>query len=94
MHEALEEVLAHTDLFLPSGDELFLLSDAGDADSAGRELLDRGIRTVGEGAACYDASGKCSVAAFPVEEVDPTGAGDAFGATFVTFSAASHRAMP
>jgi sugar/nucleoside kinase (ribokinase family) len=90
MRDALEQVLSQTDLFLPSGDELFLLSDATDADAAARELLDRGIRTIvvkrgAEGATSYDASGKCSVAAFPVDEVDPTGAGDTFGATYVTF---------
>ena len=90
MRDALEQVLSETDLFLPSGDELFLLSDAIDADGAARDLLDRGIRTIvvkrgAEGATSYDASGKCSVPAFPVEEVDPTGAGDTFGATYVTF---------
>jgi tagatose kinase len=90
MREALDEVLSQTDLFLPSGDELFLLSGAADADGAARDLLDRGIRTIvvkrgAEGATSYDATGKCSVPAFPVEEVDPTGAGDTFGAAYVTF---------
>jgi sugar/nucleoside kinase (ribokinase family) len=90
MREALDEVLSQTDLFLPSGDELFLLSDAIDADGAARNLLDRGARAVvvkrgAEGATSYDATGKCSVPAFPVQEVDPTGAGDTFGATYLTF---------
>jgi tagatose kinase len=90
MREALDEVLSQTDLFLPSGDELFLLSDATDAEDAARDLLDRGIRTIvvkrgAEGATSYHASGKCTVPAFPVEEVDPTGAGDTFCATYVTF---------
>ena len=46
MREALEEVLSQTDLFLPSGDELFLLSEATDETAAVRELLGRGIRTI------------------------------------------------
>jgi sugar/nucleoside kinase (ribokinase family) len=90
MRSALEEVLAQTDLFLPSGEEIFLVSDAADPDTAARDLLGRGIRTVvlkrgAEGATSYDAAETCSVPAFPVEEVDPTGAGDTFGAAYVTF---------
>lgn len=90
MRDALEQVLAQTDLFLPSGDELFLLAGNTDEASAIRDLLDRGIRTIvvkkgAAGAACHDAQGGCDVPGFPVEEVDPTGAGDIFGATFVTF---------
>lgn len=88
--EALEHVLAHTDLFLPSGDELFLLSEATDETVAARELLEHGIRTIvikkgAEGSICHDALGRFSAPAFPVEEVDATGAGDTFSATFVTF---------
>jgi sugar/nucleoside kinase (ribokinase family) len=90
MRDALEEVLAQADLFLPSGEEIFLVSHASDPDTAARELLDRGIRTIvvkrgAEGATSYDAAGTCAVPAFPVEEVDPTGAGDTFGAAYVTF---------
>jgi sugar/nucleoside kinase (ribokinase family) len=90
MRDALEQILSQTDLFLPSGDELFLLSDAIDADGAAHDLLGRGIRTIvvkrgAAGATSYDALGKCTVPAFPAEEIDPTGAGDTFGATYVTF---------
>ena len=89
VREALDHVLSHTDLFLPSGDELFLLSEATDEAAAVRDLLGRGIRTIvvkkgAEGSSCHDAGGSCSAPAFPVEEVDATGAGDTFGATFVT----------
>lgn len=89
MRAALEEILAQTDLFLPSGDELFLLSDATDEARAAGELLQSGIHTVvvkkgAGGAVCFDASGVHRAPAFAVEEVDPTGAGDTFGATFVT----------
>lgn len=90
MREALESVLSRTDLFLPSGEELFLLADGDDEERAARDLLDRGVRTIvvkkgAAGAVCHDASGTVSVPGFPVTEVDPTGAGDIFGATFVTF---------
>jgi sugar/nucleoside kinase (ribokinase family) len=86
---ALEEILSQTDLFLPSGDELFLVSDSTDEAVAAGELLARGIRTVvvkkgAEGSVSYDAAGRHSAPAFPVEEIDPTGAGDTFGATLVT----------
>jgi sugar/nucleoside kinase (ribokinase family) len=90
MRAGLDAVLAQTDLFLPSGDELFLVSETADEARAVGELLGRGIRTVvvkkgAEGAVCHDADGRCPVPAFRVEEVDPTGAGDTFSATFVTF---------
>jgi len=90
MRAALERVLSQTDLFMPSGDELFLLATATDEAGAAAELLARGIRTVvvkkgATGAACYEAGGRWEAPAFAVEEVDPTGAGDTFGAAFVTF---------
>lgn len=87
---ALERVLSQTDLFMPSGDELFLLTAATDEVGAAQELLARGIRTVvvkkgAKGAVGYEAGGRWQAPAFAVEEVDPTGAGDTFGAAFVTF---------
>lgn len=90
LRTALEAVLSQTDLFLPSGDELFLLAETADETSAVREILSRGVRTIvikkgAEGAVCHDADGRCPAPAFPVEEIDPTGAGDTFSATFVTF---------
>jgi len=39
-------VLAATDVFLPSGDELFLMTEAKDEMGAARELLDRGVKVV------------------------------------------------
>ena len=37
-----------------------------------------------DGASYHDRDGALHLAAFPAAEVDPTGAGDCFGATFVT----------
>ena len=88
MGPALECVLAQADLFLPSGPELFLFTKAQDEEGAIAELLDRGVRSIvvkhsAQGARWFSRAGALSVAGLPVEEVDPTGAGDCFGATFV-----------
>ncbi len=90
MREAMSEILTLTDLFLPSGEELFLLTEASTTEAAIQELLSRGIRAVvqklgAEGVRYYDATERYSVPAFQVEEVDPTGAGDCFGGAFTTF---------
>lgn len=89
MRAALDKVLAETDVFLPSGDELFLFSSAGDEKGAVDDLLGRGISCVvlkkgADGAAYHDRQGAVALPAFPVEEIDPTGAGDCFGAAFVS----------
>ena len=88
MRPALESILAQADLFLPSGPELFLFTKAQDEAGAIAELLDRGVRGVvvkrgAQGAGWFSRPGAVRVAGLPVEEVDPTGAGDCFGATFV-----------
>lgn len=87
--EAIEKVLAYTDLFLPSGDEVFLGVEATDAEAAIATHLERGMVAVvhkrgQEGATFYDGTTALRQKPFPVEEVDPTGAGDCFGGAFVT----------
>ncbi|MGQ9366811.1 tagatose kinase [Azospirillum sp. ST 5-10] len=89
LHDALLHVFRHTDLFLPSGPELFLFTRATEEDAAIAEILEGGVRAVvvkrgAAGASHHDRGGSTRVAAFPVAEVDPTGAGDCFGAIFVT----------
>jgi len=86
--ECLGRVLAATDVFLPSGDELFLMTEAKDEMGAARELLDRGVKVVvvkkgAEGAAWYDNERILTAPAFGVTQVDPTGAGDCFGAVLL-----------
>ena len=85
----MDRVLATTDLFLPSGPELFLFTKATDEPAAAQELLARGIKAVvvknGAGGASYDdRETALSCPAFKVEEIDPTGAGDTFAGAFVT----------
>ncbi|MEJ5082305.1 tagatose kinase [Ochrobactrum sp. MYb379] len=89
MREALVHALEHTDLFMPSGPEIFLFTKATDEKAAIEELLDRGIKAIvikrgAEGASYFDHSGEVTAHAFKVDEIDPTGAGDSFGAAFVT----------
>lgn len=89
LRPALESVLSRTDLFLPSGDELFLFSAARSEAAAVADLLARGIPAIvikrgSDGASYFDADAALYHAAFTVEEVDPTGAGDCFAAAFVT----------
>ena len=88
MRAALSGLLARCDLFLPSGPELRLFAEAGDDAGAVAAILRGGVRAVvvkrgAAGADYHDAAGTLRQAGFPVEEVDPTGAGDCFGAAFV-----------
>lgn len=89
IREAMATVLSITDLYLPSDDELFLLADAFDVQTAVAALLATGIAAIVHkqgvnGATYYDGNRRYHVPAYPVNEVDPTGAGDCFGATFTT----------
>ncbi len=90
MREALQTVLSKTDLFMPSGEELFLFAEATTEDEAVAELLANGIKAIvvkrgAKGASYFDGKTTLDLEGFEVEEIDPTGAGDCFGATFVTF---------
>lgn len=87
---AMTEMLGLTDLFLPSDDELTLLTRAKESKTAIVELLGYGIAAIvhkqgARGVAYYDAKRDIFVPAFKVEEIDPTGAGDCFGGAFTSF---------
>jgi sugar/nucleoside kinase (ribokinase family) len=88
MREALDFILDYTDVFLPSGHEVTLLATASFERAAIDELLQRGIREVvvkrgKDGCSFYNGADEWHVPAIQVEEVDPTGAGDCFGATYI-----------
>ena len=88
MREALDFILDYTDVFLPSGHEVTLLASASTEQGAIEELLKRGVREVvvkrgKDGCSFYDGKNEIRVPPFRVEEVDPTGAGDCFGGTYV-----------
>lgn len=92
MREALAHALAHTDIFLPSGEELYLFTQAQSEDAVVAELLDRGIGEIilkrgAQGATHFSAQGRIDVAGLEVEEVDPTGAGDSFGGAYIAMRA-------
>jgi D-tagatose-1,6-bisphosphate aldolase subunit GatZ/KbaZ len=82
-------MLASCDLFLPSGEELTLLTAATTPEAAIAEILGLGVSAIvvkngAEGSTYYDADGSRNAPGYRVEELDPTGAGDCFGAAFIT----------
>ncbi|MEI8180681.1 sugar kinase [Aestuariivirga sp.] len=81
-------ILANCDLVLPSGGELLSLTGETTEEAAIASLLDGGTAAVvvkhgADGASYHDADGAIHAAPLAVDEVDPTGAGDVFDATFV-----------
>lgn len=88
LREAIENVLSFTDLFLPSGDELFLGVDTDSTEEAIARHLASGMQAVvhkqgDAGASYHDGKTVLRQPPYPAEEVDPTGAGDCFGGAFV-----------
>lgn len=89
LREGCRALYRRCDIFLPSGAELYLFTDAKEERAAVAEILGCGVRAIvhkrgAEGASYFDAATHFRQPAFKVEEVDPTGAGDCFGATFVS----------
>lgn len=88
--KAMARILSLTDLYLPSGGELTLLTTAKDSAGAIAELLGSGVRAIvhkngAQGATYHDAAGSHAIKAYAAEEIDPTGAGDCFGGAFTAF---------
>jgi sugar/nucleoside kinase (ribokinase family) len=82
-------VLRHCDIFLPSGPELTLLTEARTEEDAIVEVLGMGAACVvvkqgAAGASYHDRERTVRAPGFSADEIDPTGAGDCFGAAFVT----------
>jgi sugar/nucleoside kinase (ribokinase family) len=78
------------DLLLPSGEELFIAAGVEGERQALSALFGRGVGEIvvkrgADGSSWFDADGaNLTCAGFRVEEVDPTGAGDCFGAAYLT----------
>ena len=90
LRAAMGQILRECDLYLPSGGELTLLTTAQDDARAVAEILALGVQAVihkqgSAGVRYSDRTDSQFQPAFAVTEVDPTGAGDCFGAAFVTF---------
>jgi fructokinase len=83
------ELVARADLLLPSGDELERAAGVAGEASALRRLFELGVKEIvlkrgAEGATCFGRDGsRLDAAAFVVDEIDPTGAGDCFGGAYV-----------
>ena len=89
LRDACATLARRCDLFLPSGAELMLFTEARDEAAAIDEILGSGVSAIVQkrgaaGAGYFDAATRLAQPGFAVEEVDPTGAGDCFGATFVS----------
>jgi tagatose kinase len=94
MKGALDFILGFTDVFLPSGHEAMLFTRATDERGAVEELLGRGVREIvikrgKDGCSYYDGRIALNLAALPVQEIDPTGAGDCFGGAYIACRAQS-----
>ncbi|WP_413990046.1 sugar kinase [Labrys okinawensis] len=85
-----EKLLQQADLLLPSGDELLAVAGRRNHEEALSALFDLGVSEIvlkrgSEGASYFRHDGSIGDAkAFQVTEIDPTGAGDCFGATYLT----------
>jgi fructokinase len=84
----IQELLDSANVPLPSEADLAHLFPGADTDSAARALLDRGADCVflkrgAKGSTYYDRQNRIETPAFAVAEIDPTGAGDCAGATFI-----------
>ncbi len=88
VREVCEPVLQMASLVLPSASEAEILTATSAADDACRALLERGAEVVAlkrgaEGCTVITTEERVEVPGYPVEAVDPTGAGDCFDAGFV-----------
>ena len=86
--EMLHEVLPETDLFLPNQDEGRLILGIDDPQEQARRFSAAGAKTVivtrgSRGSILFDGQQMWEAAAFPVEQVDGTGGGDAIVAGYV-----------
>ncbi|WP_392552188.1 sugar kinase [Orbus wheelerorum] len=102
MEASFDYILDYTDIFLPSQSEVsyFASNNQDSEQQIMSSLLNRGIKHIvvkcGSGGANYYGLDKqrqiytLHVDSYTSEVIDPTGAGDCFGATFVSFMLAGY----
>ncbi len=83
-----EPVIKKTRILLPNAHEAMMLTGKGNAREACELLVEQGpeivvLKEAKNGCTVYSRNEVCNVPAFEVNEVDPTGAGDSFGAAFI-----------
>ena len=88
VREICQPVLEQCDLLLPSGEEAVMLTGEADEGTACRSLVAGGIPIVAlkrgkRGSTVYTPNGAFDAPPLLVTEVDPTGAGDCYGAAFI-----------
>ena len=85
--ESIDEILAHTDVFLPNANELRAITGLAETDEAAASLVSRGTTVVmkdgARGARAWWPGGACAAPGRTVYVVDTTGAGDSFNAGFL-----------
>ena len=86
--EIADPVLVASDLLSPGLDELKISSGVEDEKEAVEKMLEKGVECVGiklgeQGCRIYTEDEKVEASSFEVEEVDPTGAGDAYSAALL-----------
>lgn len=85
----LEPILPYTDVFLPNNVEAEILTGLREPQAQARAIAGKGTRTVlvtmgEEGIVISDSDSLYEARPFRVEEVDQTGAGDAFAAGYIS----------
>lgn len=85
---ALAQVLPHVDFFLPNDEEAQRLTHETNPDNQASRFLDAGCNTVvitqgARGSLLLSARERIEQPAFPVNVIDPSGAGDAFAAGLI-----------
>lgn len=89
MAATIREILSQTDILLPSEDDLkYLFADSTELDAV-HQLLAGSARLIllkrgKNGCTYFDREQKLDVPPIIADEVDPTGAGDCFGGTFIS----------
>jgi tagatose kinase len=85
----IEYIIGQCNIFLPGEEELSIIAENISEEEAAKKLLDKGVKYVivkrgNRGSTIYSREFTANMEPFRVEEIDPTGAGDCFGATLIS----------